>query len=218
MSGNLIDGFTTTTDFKQSSSVTEVATGTPPTSTGTSRTEHDSWTTFLDAAQTGLDLAGLVPGLGEAADLLNAGIHVARGNYGEAALSIAAMVPVLGAAATAGKLGTKAAKMATKVADKVDDASAILKGDVSTMLAKCDSGPNCFIAGTQVVVAVPAGTAHQLAGVVPELPAEQMAPNAVLDIDRYFAAGGFMMAAALAARRKGNSVDRRRRFRWFGRA
>ena len=44
------------------------------------------------------------------------------------------------------------------------------------------------------------------------------APDAVLDIDRDFAAGGFMMAAALAARRKGNSVDRRRRFRWFGRA
>ena len=216
MSGNLIDGFTTTTDFKQSFSVTEVATGSPPTNTGTSSAEHDAWTTLLDATQTGLDLVGLIPAFGEAADLLNAGIHVARGNYGEAALSIAAMVPVLGAAATAGKLGTKAAKVATKVAGKVDEVSGVTRNAIETIAKKCD-GPNCFIAGTQVVVAVPVGTGHQLAGVVPELPAEHTAPDAVLDIDRYFAAGGFMMAAALAARRKVKTVDRRRRFRWFGR-
>ncbi len=217
MSGNLIDGFTTTTDFKQSSSVTEVATGTPPTTTGTSSKESEALTILLDATQTGLDIVGLIPALGEAADLLNAGIHVARGNYGEAALSIAAMVPVLGAAATAGKLGTKAAKVATKVAGKVDEVSGVAKNAIGTIAKKCD-GPNCFIAGTQVVVAVPAGTGHQLAGVVPELPAEHTAPDAVLDIDRYFAAGGFMMAAALAARRNGKTVERRRRFRWFGRA
>ena len=84
------------------------------------------------------------------------------------------------------------------------------------MLAKCD-GPNCFIAGTQVVVAVPAGTGHQLAGVMPDLPIEHQAPDAVLDIDRYFAAGGFMMTAALATRRRVKTVERRVRVRWFGR-
>lgn len=220
MSGNLVDGFTTTTSFVPSSSNTVVTTGTPPsTTTGNETSEENTWTTILDATQFGLDIAGLVPGLGEAADLLNAGIHVARGNYGEAALSIAAMVPVLGNAATVGKLGTKATKVATKVASKVDDASALRKADVSTMLTTCSKGgPNCFIAGTQVVVAVPGTTGHQLAGVVPELPTEHTAPAAVLDIDRYFAAAGFMMAAALAVRRKGKAIDRRLRFRWFGRA
>jgi len=39
--------------------------------------------------------------------------------------------------------------------------------------------------------------------------------DALRGIDRYFAAGGFMMAAALAARRKVKTVDQRRRFRWL---
>ena len=62
---------------------------------------------------------------------------VARGNYGDAAVSLAAMVPVLGAAATAGKLGTKAAKMAGKVAGKVDEAAAGIKQGISKMQDAC---------------------------------------------------------------------------------
>jgi hypothetical protein len=42
--------------------------------------------------------------------------------------------------------------------------------------------------------------------------------NSVFDIARYFAARGFMMVAALAARRTVKTVDRRRRLRWYGRA
>jgi hypothetical protein len=42
--------------------------------------------------------------------------------------------------------------------------------------------------------------------------------DAVFDIDCYSTAAGFMMAAALAARRKRKAIGRRRRFRWFGRA
>ncbi len=54
----------------------------------------------MDDFQSGLDWLGAIPGIGEPIDLLNAGISGARGNYGTAALSLAAMVPVAGWAAT----------------------------------------------------------------------------------------------------------------------
>ena len=58
----------------------------------------------LDQIQTGLDVAGQVPVIGEPADLVNAGISYARGNYGQASLSIGAAVPIIGNIATGGKL------------------------------------------------------------------------------------------------------------------
>jgi len=86
---------------------------------------------FLDSFQTVLDIAGLVPGFGEIADGINAAIYLARGDYANAALSAAAMIPIGGQAATAAKLGLKgadAAKTAVKSADEVaDTAKAITK-------------------------------------------------------------------------------------------
>jgi len=70
----------------------------------------DSGGGWLDALQLGLDIVGLVPGLGEIADGANALIYLARGDYANAALSAAAMIPIGGQAATATKLGIKAAK------------------------------------------------------------------------------------------------------------
>ncbi len=61
----------------------------------------------LDKLQTTLDVGGLVPGLGEPLDLLNAGISLARGDYLGAGLSTAAVIPIVGSTATAGKLGGK---------------------------------------------------------------------------------------------------------------
>jgi RHS repeat-associated protein len=63
---------------------------------------------LLDALQLGLDLLGLIPGAGEPFDLINAGISAARGDYVGAGLSMAAMVPIAGMAATAGKAGRRA--------------------------------------------------------------------------------------------------------------
>lgn len=65
----------------------------------------------LDAFQTALDVAGLVPGAGEVADCLNGVISLARGNYADAALSFAAMIPVIGGVAT----GIKQARKVKKV-------------------------------------------------------------------------------------------------------
>ncbi|WP_376093120.1 DNA/RNA non-specific endonuclease [Roseomonas sp. CCTCC AB2023176] len=55
-----------------------------------------------------LDVAGMVPVIGEAADLLNAGWYLAEGNRVDAALSAAGAVPLLGNVATAGKWGRRA--------------------------------------------------------------------------------------------------------------
>jgi hypothetical protein len=70
---------------------------------------HWSWGDAMDTWQGALDVTGLVPGLGEPADALNGVIWMMRGDCTAAALSFAAMVPVAGWAATAGKAGKRAA-------------------------------------------------------------------------------------------------------------
>lgn len=94
--------------------------------------------TALDVVQVGLDLVGLIPGVGEIADGINAGIYLARGDYSNAALSAAAMIPFAGWAATGAKLGTKvlkATKATTKVAKKAKKA-----GKGSKVKGKGDQG------------------------------------------------------------------------------
>ena len=66
---------------------------------------------LVDVLQTGLDVLGMVPVVGEFADGVNVGIHLGRRNYTEAAMSTAAMVPFLGIAATLGKFGRKIGKL-----------------------------------------------------------------------------------------------------------
>jgi len=62
----------------------------------------------LDWLQGGLDIVGLVPGIGEAADGVNAALSLARGNPLEAALSLVSMIPVAGdAVGKGGKLVLK---------------------------------------------------------------------------------------------------------------
>ena len=53
------------------------------------------------------NVTGLVPGFGEVADGINAIIYLANGDYVNASLSLAAMIPIGGQLATAGKLGMK---------------------------------------------------------------------------------------------------------------
>jgi hypothetical protein len=72
---------------------------------------RESRNEILDGLQTVLDLVGFIPGLGEVADLTNAGISAMRGNYLEAALSLISVIPGVGDA-----IG-KGAKYALKFAD-----------------------------------------------------------------------------------------------------
>ena len=71
----------------------------------------------LDTVQFILDIAGLIPGIGELADGANALIYTLRGDYVNAGLSVAACIPFAGWAATAGKIGSKIAKAIDKIGD-----------------------------------------------------------------------------------------------------
>lgn len=76
---------------------------------------------ILDKIQIALDVAGLVPLLGTAPDLLNAAISAARGDWMGVGISLVAAVPGLGDAATAAKFaykGVKAVKTIGAVSEK----------------------------------------------------------------------------------------------------
>jgi hypothetical protein len=79
-----------------------------------------------------LDLAGLVPGFGELADGLNAIIYAAQGAWGNAALSLAGMVPVAGSAAVAFRL----AQRAQKTCNSFDPETPVLMADGATKKIK----------------------------------------------------------------------------------
>jgi len=72
------------------------------------------WSGLLDVVQTGIDLVGLIPVVGEIADGANALIYLARGDKTNAALSAAAMVPIAGWAATGAKLVVKTVNLTAK--------------------------------------------------------------------------------------------------------
>jgi RHS repeat-associated protein len=65
-----------------------------------------------DIGHTALDVAGMIPVVGSVADGINAVWYGAQGNYAMAGLSAAAMIPFLGDAALATKLGVKSVKAA----------------------------------------------------------------------------------------------------------
>ncbi|MEL6865014.1 MAG: polymorphic toxin-type HINT domain-containing protein [Bacteroidota bacterium] len=106
------------------------------------------WSRALDWVQTGLDVVGLVPGLGEVADGVNALIYLGRGDYTNAALSAAAMVPLAGAGATAAKYINKSGLLD-------DAAGAVLKRGRQAKGGKpgcnCPGNGKCFTAGTLIL-------------------------------------------------------------------
>ncbi len=65
---------------------------------------------FWGWVQGGLDVAGFIPGIGIAADLLNAGIDAAQGNWADAGLNVVAAVPGFGDGVKAAKIGVKVAR------------------------------------------------------------------------------------------------------------
>jgi RHS repeat-associated protein len=78
-----------------------------------------------DIVHTSLDVVGLIPGVGEVADGVNAVVYLAEGNYTDAALSAAAMVPFAGNAVTGIKLARNVEKAisAVKTLEKISDAT-----------------------------------------------------------------------------------------------
>lgn len=73
---------------------------------------------IMDGVQLGLDVVGLIPGVGEIADLANAGISAARGDWIGASLSLASAIPFAGWGTAAVKTGRRGAKMAAEAGAK----------------------------------------------------------------------------------------------------
>ncbi|WP_170285257.1 DNRLRE domain-containing protein [Micromonospora palomenae] len=111
-----------------------------------------SWS---DVGHAALDVAGMVPVIGEVADVANGIWYLAEGNYVDAAMSMASAIPLAGNAVAAAKL----AKTGKKVVDGIDTTNDTRKaakaGEPSTGTPK--SGPSCkvnsFVPGTKVLMA-----------------------------------------------------------------
>jgi RHS repeat-associated protein len=73
----------------------------------------------LNNVQTGLAVVGFIPGIGDFANALDAGISLARGNYGEAALYALSAIPVAGIIGEIA-IGAKEAEEGLKAAEVVD--------------------------------------------------------------------------------------------------
>ncbi|SFE66458.1 RHS repeat-associated core domain-containing protein [Paenibacillus algorifonticola] len=84
---------------------------------------------FWDKVQMGLDVLGMLPGVGAVFDVVNAGISLARGDFLGAGMSLLCMVPGVGDA-------FGAAKIASKVAKKVGKAVLKQGGEKALVLAK----------------------------------------------------------------------------------
>ncbi len=83
------------------------------------RDEHGGGGWLSDLGHGLLDVAGLIPVVGEAADLANAGWYALEGDYLMAGLSAASAIPFLGYGATAAKVAVKGGRaVATEAAEQ----------------------------------------------------------------------------------------------------
>ena len=74
------------------------------------------WDEWLDNVQFALDSVGLIPGL-EFADAFSGLLSLGRGDYLGAGLSAASMIPIVGSASGAAKIGRQAANSADTIAE-----------------------------------------------------------------------------------------------------
>lgn len=94
----------------------------------------------LNWLQGGLDVVGLIPGVGEPFDLANAGISALRGNWAEAGLGALAAVPIVGWGGTAGKAGLRYSDDAAALIDLAKGAkrTGVSPADADTLLKWSD--------------------------------------------------------------------------------
>jgi len=89
---------------------------------------------MLETAKTILDVAGFLPVVGTAANLASAGISLAQGKYGEAALSAAAAIPVVGVLGETAK-GAKLLQKGVKAGEELAEGGAKVAAKVGTEAA-----------------------------------------------------------------------------------
>ena len=72
--------------------------------------EGSWWDEWGEWVHGGLDVVGFIPVVGEIADGINAAVYLVEGRHVEAAISAAAMIPVVGDVGKVGKFGVKVGK------------------------------------------------------------------------------------------------------------
>ena len=180
----------------------------PPTIVLTRQQEDEA---FLDDIQTKLDYAGMMPIIGEAADILNAGIHLGRGNLADAGISMISLVPG-GDSAKLAKLG---GKKLTSLGSNLSSKFSKISDATKKVQSKC-AGSTCFIAGTQVVIAA-VGDPDRVAIPLPKEVAVEPALREQAQHDRSSTAAAFMGAGLAMALARHNLKTRRHRRRFFSR-
>ena len=103
-----------------------------------------------------LDIVGLIPGF-DAADLINAGIYLIEGDRINAALSMAAVIPVIGGAATAGKVVGKTNRLTkSKILNWLDEVETMdpqkLRSDLLSVGFEKQPGPKQHYKHGNVIV------------------------------------------------------------------
>ncbi|MGB0525514.1 MAG: RHS repeat-associated core domain-containing protein, partial [Flammeovirgaceae bacterium] len=100
-----------------------------------------------EAIQNTLDVIGMleIPIVSQVADIASAGVSLAQGHYGEAAMGVLAALPIVGGAAAAGKRLLKLKRL-KKAADGATDA-----GKVTAKNKEKLKFGGCFVQGTQVL-------------------------------------------------------------------
>ncbi len=79
----------------------------------------ENYSTISNIGHTVLDVAGMIPVIGDACDIVNGVWYAAEGDWKNAAMSLVAVVPVIGSAATAARIASKVAGAVDTVTDVV---------------------------------------------------------------------------------------------------
>ncbi|MGL0957808.1 hypothetical protein ACSTEP_22775, partial [Vibrio vulnificus] len=121
----------------------------------------------LEAIHLALDGAGMAPGIGIVADLINAGLYALRGDFLNSGLSLLYGLSIVGQGVTAAKYGNKALNVATETVAKGSDSltSAAkqldgtkgneLPGIKPKRLEMNKHKPPCFKPGDDLLKAIP---------------------------------------------------------------
>ncbi len=121
--------------------------------------ENYTWRDMLlDGTQLVLDIVGAlpIPGVATAANLVNAGISLARGNYADAAMSAAMAVASFAIGANSAlKAGQTVSKVGMKAAKAVQTVDKVVKG--MGVVGKMIKGTAMLIAGASMATVVGAG-------------------------------------------------------------
>lgn len=111
--------------------VTTMSAAPPP----NSKPDDDDWS-FMGMLHEGLDWAGFIPGLGAVPDLINAGLYAIEGDWGNAAFSGAAAIPIIGDIAKGADKVRDVAKIVDKADGLIDAGRAIDRVDDAADIAK----------------------------------------------------------------------------------